>query len=377
MFRLVFVAAALSTHVLRAHANFTAGLCENDRNCSGTKVCYQNPQWASSSAPPSFCDCESWYGWVGENCLSLGVGAQFLLIIHSIVLTLRLFALAVIVYLLVQFSSLSATLKARFVAGFGVTIVMGVAYVVGVVERCVLIAEVATPQLNNAFIDGSSFSAKEHQLFELDTLLLNFLMSLLALCALTLPLLWIEEFVWTKGVDPAMVLVSAYSYEVVILVCDVLFVVTSSVVSSREDPLLFTGLQAPLILGGLYIYAFLPRTLEVCANSHEETVQHELDTVLMLVRKSRRFVLAGLLAIFFGIVTFVITRTRYRDLSRPGDIPIISTVFSLTTSSFDLCFGGITWYLWKLSTAFADLNGSMMAKESVPMKEGRVGNEML
>ena len=48
--------------------------CTSDDNCKASLVCYTSPQWTSAK---NFCSCESWHGWVGEDCLGLGSGSVY------------------------------------------------------------------------------------------------------------------------------------------------------------------------------------------------------------------------------------------------------------------------------------------------------------
>jgi len=52
------------------HTLATMDSCEDDFDCPNSKVCYAGAEWAPSNS--SFCDCDGFYGWKGENCEKAG-----------------------------------------------------------------------------------------------------------------------------------------------------------------------------------------------------------------------------------------------------------------------------------------------------------------
>mmetsp|Transcript_8223 Transcript_8223/g.9428 ORF Transcript_8223/g.9428 Transcript_8223/m.9428 type:complete len:363 (-) Transcript_8223:358-1446(-) len=66
--------------------------CEDDLDCVGRQVCYLNVSWAPDEV---FCACDSWFGWEGSECDTLGAQTFVWIFVHGI---LTIFSFGVMVY---------------------------------------------------------------------------------------------------------------------------------------------------------------------------------------------------------------------------------------------------------------------------------------
>mmetsp|Transcript_16769 Transcript_16769/g.19006 ORF Transcript_16769/g.19006 Transcript_16769/m.19006 type:complete len:361 (+) Transcript_16769:271-1353(+) len=67
-------------------------LCESDFECPNKTVCYQNVSWAEDEV---FCACDSWFGWVGDDCDELGPQSKMWIVIHLALMFAAIASLAI------------------------------------------------------------------------------------------------------------------------------------------------------------------------------------------------------------------------------------------------------------------------------------------
>jgi len=136
--------------------------CTNDRDCAGPLLCYKADEvsWLDALGyDSSACLCNEFYGWEGEDCLDLGIGAYFTVVSSSLQ---GVFSLVIVIYLVWAIFHIVRKGSAEFNAAF-TSAIFGVFAIFGmVVWKALTVALVLTPDKADSFSKRNGREIKTH-----------------------------------------------------------------------------------------------------------------------------------------------------------------------------------------------------------------------
>ena len=334
--------------------------CFEDGNCSGTLVCYDEPDWAPPGSPKRFCDCESWYGTTGELCQSFGTGAVVQIAWFSIMLIYNLAGLCAATMISRSFLALPRAQRAMYVIVSSLSLVLCFSFLAGALHRCTELAVFLTPEAHTLLEPSPSTSgtAKVHQQLDFQRTVSSILISLIALVCVSLPLSWIEEFMWFPGVNSSRILVELHGFEVAILVLDVGIVVVTTTFQPGESTVLLSAFMLPIVAGVGWIYLRLPRRLIAVASDKEEEPNAGLLELTRMLRRTRGLVLFGTFITLVGAGSTAATVSTYRSFDKPGDLSLGWLSFGVVVTGIELLMLAVLYYVWRIK------KGSEVARTS-------------
>ena len=236
-----------------------------------------------------------------------------------------------------------------YVIASSASLVLCVSFLVGTIHRCVEITIYLTPAAHNALEDSPVVTgpAKVHQLIDLQRTVLSIWISLIALDCVSLPLSWIEEFLWFPGVDSSRLLIEMQGFEVAVLVLDVMLIVVTTTFQPGDNSVLLSVFMLPIIAGVGSIYIRLPRRLVAVAASKVEP-NEGLQQLTLILKRTRALVWFGTFVTLLGGGSNAFTISTYRTFDKPGDISLGWLSFAVVLAGLELLLLSILFYVWQI-----------------------------
>jgi len=166
--------------------DMSSSACERDGECPGVTVCWVNPNWNNNE---NLCDCSHWYGYTGDNCLSLS--SHSYIFITSVVLQI----VVAVVALVVGGNALLRYLKVvgRFRRSFQLAtmLLLLVAFVLHIVWRGIVLGAILTPERHD-LRSRSNDTGKIHEFAIIERGFISLTVMVGALALFNVSLLWIQ-----------------------------------------------------------------------------------------------------------------------------------------------------------------------------------------
>ena len=329
--------------------------CFNDANCTGTLVCYSDPAWASPGSPKQFCDCENWYGTTGEDCLSLGTGAIVALSVQVIGLLCNLRGLIVAFLITRTFLRMPKADRVKHIVATSISIVLCFTCAASAIYFGVEIAIWFTPEEHVNFEESSILQgpAKVHSLLTLERTILQILVSFVALQGLTMPLCWIEMFLWVPVLDSSRILVETHGYEIAVLVLDLMYIVFTTAFEVGESTLLYNAFNCLVLIGAAVIYVRLPRKL-VRTVSDLNKNDGRLSLLLRRLEVTRTFMLIdAFIFLICGVANLAVV-TIYRNFHSPGEVSTGWLCYTVVIIGLQILIYSILYHVWTVKRNYED-----------------------
>jgi len=161
--------------------------CEDDGGCAGVTVCWVEPDWSESNA--NVCDCNHWYGYTGDDCLSLSSQSYFM--IASTVTQMLIAAVALLVGVMSLQKYLKNTGGFRRNYQFATMALLLLALVLHIVWRGIVCGAVLTPERHD--LDArSNDTGKIHEFAIVERVFISLTVMVGALALFNVSLLWIQ-----------------------------------------------------------------------------------------------------------------------------------------------------------------------------------------
>lgn len=327
--------------------------CSDDLNCTGPRVCYHGAPWATGVTPDSFCFCDNYQGWVGEDCLAFGKGASFWISITIVQILLNVIQATMLgrsLKGLYEIKSVTETVVLR-----SVTILMFIDLIMFAIERFLYLVVIYLPEQNTLIrVENGIANRKVQQLWDMQLLFINAVVNLSVLVYLNLPLIWIESGYALLNDGHKRFYHEVETYEAFMLIVDVLFIVANTAINGDSNQILLVGVNVPLFLIAGVVYWRLPRIIRSFLKKHASETSGNFEGLLLRIRKTAVFVLAGiLLLVSCGATSFYLNSSDqgWRDVVPIDSVSTLHFVDALLIFGGQFALFGSTYYLWSSAAA--------------------------